>query len=193
LSDAVSKAMDKKEEIRESLQEEHADKCPKCGKDLVVKWGRNGRFIACTGYPDCRFTKPLNEEKVETQETCDKCGSPMVVKTGRFGRFLACSRYPDCKSTKPFSIGVKCPREGCPGTLVEKRSGKGKIFFGCSAYPACNFATWYRPIQKPCEKCGHPFLERRASKKKGAYLLCPQCKEEFDEEKQEAAEEGPAV
>jgi DNA topoisomerase I len=185
-NEAVAKAMDKKEEIRESLQQEHDEKCPKCGKDLVVKWGRNGRFIACTGYPDCKFTKPLKEDMVETNETCDKCGSPMVVKTGRFGRFLACSRYPDCKSTKPLSTGVPCPNEGCTGTLVEKRSGRGKMFFGCSRYPECKFATWYRPLAQKCEKCGFPLLEQRISKKKGEYLQCPQCKATFGEQNQEA-------
>ncbi|MBN2200607.1 type I DNA topoisomerase [bacterium] len=187
-NEAVTKAMDKKEEIRESLQQEHDEKCPKCGKDLVVKWGRNGRFIACTGYPDCKFTKPLKEDMVETNETCDKCGSPMVVKTGRFGRFLACSRYPDCKSTKPLSTGVPCPAEGCTGTLVEKRSGRGKMFFGCSRYPDCKFATWYRPLAQKCEKCGFPVLEQKVSKKKGEYLQCPQCKATSGEEQ---AETGP--
>jgi len=187
---AVAKAMDQKEEIRVSLQEEQGEKCPKCGKDLVVKWGRNGRFIACTGYPECTFTKPLKEDMVETSETCDKCGSPMIVKTGRFGRFLACSRYPECKSTKPISTGIPCPADGCTGTLVEKRSGKGKVFFGCSQYPSCKFATWYRPVQKTCEKCGYPFLERHASKKKGEYLQCPKCKATFEEERPEISEGG---
>ena len=189
-SEAVSKAMDQKEEIRESLQEEHGEKCPKCGKDLVVKWGRNGRFIACTGYPDCTFTKPLKEDVVETDEVCEKCGSPMVVKTGRFGRFLACSRYPECKSTKAISTGVPCPTKGCTGNLVEKRSGRGKVFYGCSRYPECKFATWYRPVQKACEKCGYPLLERHASKKKGEYTQCPNCRSVFEEEKPDHAEEG---
>ncbi len=189
-NEAVTKAMDKKEEIRESLQQEHDEKCPKCGKDLVVKWGRNGRFIACTGYPDCKFTKPLKEDMVETNETCEKCGSPMVVKTGRFGRFLACSRYPDCKSTKPLSTGVPCPAEGCTGTLVEKRSGRGKMFFGCSRYPDCKFATWNRPLAQKCEKCGFPVLEQKVSKKKGEYLQCPQCKATSGEEQAEAGTES---
>jgi DNA topoisomerase-1 len=187
-SDAVEKAMNQKEEIKESLQEEHGEKCPKCGRDLIVKWGRNGRFIACTGYPECKFTKPLKEDQVETSETCEKCGSPMVVKTGRFGRFLACSRYPECKFTKPISTGVPCPAEGCTGTLVEKRSGRGKFFFGCSRYPSCKFATWYRPIPKACTQCGYPFLEKHASKKRGEFLQCPKCKATFEEEKAEMAE-----
>jgi DNA topoisomerase-1 len=189
-SEAVTKAMDQKEEIRESLQEEHGEKCPKCGKDLVVKWGRNGRFIACTGYPECTFTKPLKEDMVETNETCEKCGSPMIVKTGRFGRFLACSRYPECKSTKPISTGVPCPADGCTGTLVEKRSGRGKVFFGCSRYPECKFATWYRPVQKTCGTCGYPLLERHVSKKKGEYVQCPKCKSTFEEQKPDPVEEG---
>ena len=91
---AMSRAMDKREEIKESLQEGTSETCPACGKELIVKWGRNGRFIACSGYPECKHTQPLEEEKTTTDEVCDQCGAPMVIKTGRFGRFLACSNYP---------------------------------------------------------------------------------------------------
>jgi DNA topoisomerase-1 len=170
--------MEKKEEIKESLQEERREPCPKCGKELVVKWGRNGRFIACTGYPDCRYTRPLEEETQKTSEVCIQCGSPMVIRTGRYGRFLACSKYPDCKFTKPFSVGVACPEEGCSGVLVEKRSGRGKTFYGCSRYPDCRFATWYFPVPTKCIECGNPFMEKRASKTKGVFLKCPKCQAE---------------
>ena len=178
---SVHHAMEKKEEIKESLQEETNEKCPKCGKDLVVKWGRNGKFIACTGYPDCRHTQPL-EEPEPVNEICAECGSPMILKTGRFGRFLACSRYPECKSTKAFSIGVKCPQPDCKGSLVEKRSRRGKIFYGCSEYPNCKFASWYKPVAQTCEKCNHPYMELRQSQKKGTYMKCPNCKAEISEE-----------
>lgn len=178
----VQKAMEKQEEIKESLQEETSDTCPECGKELVVKWGRNGRFIACTGYPDCKFTKPLDESETETDEICDKCGSPMVIKNGRFGRFLACSKYPECKSTKPVPVGVPCPEDGCDGHLVEKRSRRGKIFYGCSNYPKCTFASWYKPVPKPCAQCSSPFMEARSSKAKGNYLACPKCKAIVQEE-----------
>jgi DNA topoisomerase-1 len=176
---AIEKAMEKKDEIKESLQEETEEKCPLCGRELVVKWGRNGKFIACTGYPDCKYTQPVEGDSVETEEICDVCGAPMVVKIGRFGRFLACSKYPDCKNTKPFSTGVNCPEEGCSGKVVERRSRRGKTFFGCSRYPACKFATWYRPIQKRCTECGFLYLEERTSKEKGAFQRCPNCKAVF--------------
>jgi DNA topoisomerase-1 len=176
---AVTNAMGKKDAIRESLQEEQKEKCPQCGRELVMKWGRNGKFIACTGYPDCKFTKPLESEAVQTNQVCDKCGSPMVVKTGRFGRFLACSKYPECKNTKPFSTGISCPVEGCGGEIIERKSGRGKLFYGCSRYPSCTFASWYKPVAKPCTQCSNPYMEQRLSKKKGSYLVCPKCKAEI--------------
>ncbi len=109
-SSAIQDAMKKKEEIKESLQEVRKEKCPKCGRDLVIKWGRNGRFIACTGYPECTYTRPLDEDVEETKEICPKCGAPLVVKVGKFGRFLACSNYPECKFTK-----ARLLREGHAG------------------------------------------------------------------------------
>ena len=172
----IQRAMAKKDAIKESLQEERGERCPKCDRDLVVKWGRNGRFIACTGYPECRYTRPLEAESVEVDEVCEDCGGQMVVKTGRFGRFLACSNYPDCKFTKSFSTGVLCPEEGCGGQIVEKRSRRGKIFYGCSKYPGCRFATWYRPVARRCEACGSPYMEEKVTKTKGAFYECPKCK-----------------
>ena len=182
-SQAIEHAMEKKEEIKESLLEETDERCPKCGRELVVKWGRNGRFIACKGYPDCRYTKPLDEESVETDHVCEDCGAPMVVKVGRFGRFLACSNYPDCKFTKPLSTGVPCPQEGCGGQIVERKSRRGRTFFGCSNYPNCRFATWYRPVPQECPQCRHPYMEEKSSKAKGQYLQCPQCKASVQNEK----------
>jgi DNA topoisomerase-1 len=176
---SVEQAMDKKEEIREALQEDAEDKCPKCGKDLVIKWGRNGKFIACSGYPDCKFTKPVEETTETVQDLCETCGAPMVVKTGRFGRFLACSKYPDCKFTKPFSTGVPCPESGCGGQIVERRSGRGKVFYGCSKYPNCKFASWYKPIRQACPNCGHGYVELRSTKAKGQHMRCPKCKHEI--------------
>lgn len=183
--EAIHRAMEKKEEIKESLQEETEERCPKCGKELVVKWGRNGRFIACTGYPDCRHTQPLDEQDTDTDEVCEKCGAGMVVKTGRFGRFLACSNYPDCKFTKAFSTGIDCPEEDCKGQIVERKSKRGKIFFGCSNYPNCKFATWYRPVKVRCPSCGNPYMEEKASKAKGQYQQCPKCKHIIQKESEE--------
>ncbi len=129
--------------------------CDKCSKPMVIKWGRRGKFLACTGYPECKNTGDFTtdesgavkvaERSAETDEKCPKCSSPMVIKSGRFGRFLACSKYPDCKSTLPYSTGVSCPEEGCEGTLVERRTKKGRVFYGCSKYPACKHATWKLP------------------------------------------------
>lgn len=183
--DSVERAMGRKEEIREFLQPAQGEHCPQCGKALVIKWGRNGRFVACSGYPECKFTRPL-EGNSQTDEVCDQCGAPMVIKTGRFGRFLACSRYPECKSTKPISTGVNCPQ--CGGVLVERRTGKGKLFFGCSNYPTCKFATWYRPVPRSCSACGHAYLELHVNKSR-SFLQCPQCKTVFEEEKVEIVEE----
>ncbi|MBN2415157.1 type I DNA topoisomerase [bacterium] len=173
---ALEEAMESKDEIKESLQENTNETCPKCGRDLVVKWGRNGKFIACTGYPDCKHTQPLNEDTPDTDEICDRCGSPMIVKNGRFGRFLACSKYPDCRFTKSFSTGVACPEEGCSGTIVERKSRKGKLFYGCSNYPECKFATWAKPVPKKCAICGNAYHELRSSKAQGEYYQCPGCK-----------------
>ncbi|MFC1569927.1 type I DNA topoisomerase [bacterium] len=180
-NESVHRAMEQKEEIKESLQKETEEICPDCGKPLVVKWGRNGQFIACTGYPDCKYTKPLEEQET-TDEVCDKCGSAMVVKTGRFGRFLACSAYPTCKNTKPYSTGVACPNDGCDGQIIERRSGRGKLFYGCSKYPNCKFASWNKPVPKACPNCKHPYMEARANKAKGAFLACPSCKHQLSEE-----------
>ncbi|TET68132.1 MAG: type I DNA topoisomerase, partial [Candidatus Zixiibacteriota bacterium] len=100
-----------REDIKKQIQEETNESCPDCGAPLVIKWGRNGRFISCSAYPECKFTKPLQEEEaITTEEKCEKCGSPMVVKSGRYGRFLACSAYPECKTTKPYHLGIPCPR-----------------------------------------------------------------------------------
>lgn len=175
----------KEGEIKESLTEATDEKCEKCGSPMIIKWGRNGRFLACSAYPDCRNTKPLpgEAEAIETDEKCPKCGAPMVVKTGRFGKFLACSNYPDCKTTKAFSTGVKCPKDG--GDIVEKRSRKGKVFYGCSNYPDCDFVSWYKPVDKECPECKHPFMYDKYSQKNGPYYACPNCKHKIYLEHQE--------
>jgi DNA topoisomerase-1 len=169
--------------------------CDKCGKPMVIKWGRHGRFIACTGYPDCKNTKPLEEEgsgqaaaAQVIDEKCEKCGAPMVLKTGKFGRFLACSKYPDCKTTKPISTGIKCPDDG--GDIVERQTKKGKLFFSCGNYPKCKFATWYKPVTKKCPDCGAEFLAEKKTKKEQAYVcLNKECdyKEEIPEADSEQA------
>jgi DNA topoisomerase-1 len=153
--------------------------CEKCGKPMVVKWGRNGQFLACSGYPDCKNTKPFIRTEsgaIEaapeetTDELCPKCGSGMVVKRGRFGKFLACSRYPECNHTQGMSTGVLCPEDG--GKIVERRSRFGKVFYSCANYPNCKFAVWYKPVPRPCPQCGAPFLTEKYSKKTGPYIAC---------------------
>ena len=133
-------------------------KCENCGKLMVIKWGRRGKFLACPGYPDCKTTMDFTTnadgkvtpiERVEEEHgECPKCGSPMLLKSGRFGRFLACSAYPKCKTTKSVSTGLKCGEDDCSGDLVEKRTKKGRIFYGCSRYPDCEYATWKLPEKK---------------------------------------------
>lgn len=179
---ALDSTGSKKEIIRDSLIKDTEEKCPQCGKPLIVRWGRNGKFIGCSGYPDCRYTKPIAGEEVHTDEICDKCGKPMVVKNGRFGRFLACSGYPDCSNIKAFSIGIACPKENCNGNIVERRTKRGKIFYGCSNYPTCDFASWYQPVAKKCESCGANYLEKRYNKSIGNYLYCPKCKATYEQE-----------
>lgn len=175
--------------------------CEKCGLPMVIRWGRHGRFIACTGYPKCKNTRPLEENGAgsgkelpkETEERCDKCGSPMVVKRSRYGKFLACSRYPECKNTRPISSGIKCPLDG--GDLIERRTKKGRIFWSCSNYPKCKFATWYRPVNEQCPECGAPFLViKNSNSKRTLYCLKEDCKFQREITSQEGQElkEAPA-
>src|SRR5438270_667136 len=154
--------------------------CEKCGSPMVIKWGRMGRFLACSGYPDCKNTKDFVEkngkievvEDLPTEENCPTCGKPMLNKRGRFGRFLACSDYPNCKTTRPITLkGVPCP--DCGGGLAERRTRFGKSFYGCVNYPNCKFAAWDRPIPGPCPQCGKPYLLSKYSKKEGPYIACP--------------------
>jgi DNA topoisomerase-1 len=160
--------------------------CEKCGRMLEIKWGRNGKFLACPAYkddPPCKNTqnfeklpdgtiKIVPKEEITTDQVCDKCSSPMVVKTGRFGKFIACSAYPQCKTTKPMVLGVKCPQPDCGGDLVQKRTKKGRSFFACSKYPKCEYALWDRPVPKVCPTCQAPFLVEKVSKQDGRSVQC---------------------
>ncbi|HET6150975.1 MAG TPA: type I DNA topoisomerase [Polyangia bacterium] len=177
-------------EMRDVKREEQKtdEVCEKCGKPMVIKWGRNGHFLACSGYPECRNTKEYTRNSDgsltvrptsrPSDQICPTCSSPMVIRRGRFGEFQACSRYPDCKTTSPMSLGMACPKEGCGGYLTEKRSRRGKVFFGCSNYSRtqCDFVSWDRPIPKPCPTCGAPFIVQKVSKA-GTRLRCikPEC------------------
>ncbi len=137
--------------------------CENCGRPMVLKRGRFGPFLACSGYPECRTVRKLPRAGAApgpppqpTDERCEKCGSPMVIKEGRFGRFIACSAYPRCRHIKSIPVGVNCPQCGLP--LTERRTKRGRTFFGCSGYPKCSFALWDRPLPEPCPLCGAPYL-----------------------------------
>jgi DNA topoisomerase-1 len=164
-------------ELKSELEEKTDKTCEKCGSPMIIKWGRNGRFLACSGYPDCRNTAPVDGVR-ETSEVCAECGAKMVVKEGRFGRFLACSTYPECRYTKSIGVGVRCPKPGCDGEIVPRRARKsGRTFYGCNKYPNCDFVTWDRPVDTPCENCNHPYMVEKI-RAAGSVLRCPECKAE---------------
>ena len=167
--------------IKKSLQEKTDEKCEVCGKPMIIKWGRNGRFMACSGYPACKNTKPLPHEAEQTKHVvgmkCELCGGDMVVKGGRFGAFLGCSNYPKCRNTKPISIGLKCPK--CKdGDVIERKTKRKRVFYGCSRYPDCDFASWDKPVAQVCDTCGNPYMVVKFTQSRGEYLLCPSCKAE---------------
>jgi DNA topoisomerase-1 len=174
--------------------------CEKCSRNMVIKWGRHGRFLACPAYPECKNTKEFVEENgkvrvvdnVEaSKESCPQCGNPLVVKRGRFGRFLACSAYPGCNFTKAIGTGVKCPQPDCGGDLVEKRSRRGKTFYACSHYPKCTYALWNRPTATPCPECKAPFLVEKYDKRTGPKIVC--MNKECGYEQEETSPLEPAV
>jgi len=176
--EAMESVNSKRDEIKSDLQEEAGMTCDVFGKQMVIRWGRNGRFIACSGYPDCKNTKPLEEEELPqaSDEECSKCGKSMVYKVGRYGRFLACSDYPTCKNTKPIPLGIKCPQKDCGGDVIERRSRRGKSFYGCSNYPNCDFVNWNKPVNKSCPECNNNYMVEKYTKAKGNFLQCPECK-----------------
>ena len=187
-------ANSQRKELKRALQEVSDEDCEDCGADMVVKWGRNGRFLACSGYPKCKNTKPLEEQsEVETDEVCDQCSAPMVVKTGRYGRFLACSSYPDCKNVKPYVLGIQCPEDDCDGQIVERRSRKGKVFFGCSTYPQCKFASWDRPIDRKCTHCDAALLYEKSSRSGAPAMHCRVCGTEYESEEGEKDKSAQAA
>ena len=165
--------------------------CPECHSRLHIKVGKNGHFIGCARYPECKYTRNYTRDEkgiihpVEpttgkiSDKVCDKCGKPMLIKEGRYGSFYACSGYPDCKNTQSTnsnsngkSTGVDCPENSCNGKLVERTSKRGKIFYGCSRFPNCTFAIWDKPVAKKCPQCGAEFLVEKTTKKQGTYLAC---------------------
>ena len=166
-------------EAAKTEEEEEIPPCENCGKPMALKRGRFGPFLACTGYPDCKTTRKLgpgeNKPKVPDKildEPCPKCGSNLVLKEGRFGPFTSCSDYPKCKYIKPKTIGVPCPRADCGGELTERRTKRGKAFYGCANYPDCDFVVWQKPILEKCPQCNSPYLLEKSTKKEGQIRYC---------------------
>lgn len=178
--DDVDEQVRRKDVTTEMLDE----LCPKCQKPLAKRLGKRGRFIGCTGYPDCDYTKDLADTTSATTEpeviegrACPECAHPLHVKTGRYGRFIGCSNYPNCKFIepleKPVDTAVKCPK--CQSaTIVRRKSKKGKIFYSCSAYPKCDYALWNEPINESCPSCAWPLLTVKETKRAGRQIICPQ-------------------
>ena len=193
-SAALAEAEEGMRNVRREAEPTDID-CDKCGAKMVIRWGRYGRFLSCSKYPDCKNAKPLNNNGPEDERlkelaekvgerACDECGAPMVVRRGRYGYFLGCSKYPECKFTlqlnKDGTISKREPPRpimACPqcgeGHVVARRSRRGRTFYGCDRYPKCKFAVWSEPLPEPCPECGSPYLLRKSSKKTGPVVACP--------------------
>jgi DNA topoisomerase I len=165
---------------RSKVEETTEIACPNCGKLLVKKFGRRGPFLACPGYPECKFTRPVDDAELPTpvEGVCELCGASLVSRNGPYGRFISCSRRPDCKFTKPVTLGIACPDCG-RGEVVERRTRRGKTFYGCTRYPDCTFAVWDKPRLVPCPNCAAPFLVEKETRKAGQVLRCIKCKGQF--------------
>ncbi|MDQ1524400.1 MAG: topoisomerase [Pyrinomonadaceae bacterium] len=150
---------------------EEAEVCELCGKPMALKRGRFGQFLGCTGYPDCRNIRKIDRKgvvaaaPVPLDETCPVDGAHLVRRQGRFGEFVSCSNYPTCKFIKRETTGIACPRAGCKGEIVVKKSKRGKVFYGCSEYPKCDAVYWDKPVSEPCPECRAPFLLEKTTKK----------------------------
>ncbi|MBF0347840.1 MAG: type I DNA topoisomerase [Magnetococcales bacterium] len=187
---------------RDDFTSESTDEtCPECSKPLLIKLGRFGKFLACSNYPECRYSRNIKKdgkgedvviEPVVSEEKCEKCSKPMLIKEGRFGKYLACSGYPDCRNIqpleKPKATGVDCPLCG-KGQFLEKKSRRGKIFYSCSAYPTCKNALWNKPLKQPCPKCGAPFVTEKFTKRWGVEHLCVQEGCDYREKQESDAQE----
>lgn len=160
--------------------EQIEETCENCGRPMTLKRGRFGQFLACTGYPECKTTRKLAASgsgrlsipDVPLEEQCPQCGRHLVLKHGRFGEFTACSAYPECKYVKKKTLGIACPQPACKGELVERKSRRGKIFYGCDQYPNCEFTAWNKPVSKPCPQCGAGYLLEKTTKKQGTIHYC---------------------
>ncbi|MDO9106766.1 MAG: type I DNA topoisomerase [Methylovulum sp.] len=190
---------------KDVTQEAIDEKCPECGSPLSIRLGRNGRFIGCTHYPECSYTRNLNDDADASDESavvegraCPLCEAPLVLKAGRYGKFIGCSAYPTCRHIepleKPLDTGVDCPQ--CKtGSILKRKSRNGKIFYSCSEYPKCAYALWNAPIKESCPNCDWPILTVKTTKRHGAEKVCPQkdCKYATPYEGDPADADGPKV
>lgn len=180
-----------KEVQRSDVTQELLDEdCPKCGKKLSSRLGRSGRFIGCTAYPECDYTRNINgeetsnEPEVVADRKCPKCESDLWVRTGKYGKFIGCSSYPKCKHIEsleqPTNTGVTCPQCN-KGEILTRKSRRGKIFYSCSDYPDCDYALWNEPLKEECPKCKWPILTIKTTKSRGTEKVCPQKECDFIE------------
>ncbi len=176
---------DKEESVqrKDVTQESLDEQCPECNSQLSIRLGRNGRFIGCTNYPDCSYTRNLNDDaqsaepQVVEGRSCPKCQKDLIIKTGRYGKFIGCSSYPDCKHIepleKPLDTDVQCPK--CEkGNILKRKSRNGKIFYSCEKYPKCDYAIWNAPVKENCPECNWPILALKTTKRRGTEKVCPQ-------------------
>jgi DNA topoisomerase-1 len=181
--DDFKKQVKEKETVDRPGVEMMQENCPKCGKQLAKRLGRNGYFIGCTGYPECDYTRNVddavgssNEPEIVPDRKCPKCESNLVIKRGRYGKFIGCSNYPNCKHMepleKPADTGVECP-ECKQATMLKRKSRYGKVFYSCARYPDCKYAAWNPPVKEPCPKCGWPILTIKTTKRRGTEKVCP--------------------
>ncbi len=196
---------EKEEQVqrKDVTQEAIDEKCPQCGSPLSIRLGRNGRFIGCTHYPECSYTRNLNDDKAASAEpetvegrVCPSCASPLVIKAGKYGKFIGCSGYPKCTHIepleKPLDTHVECP-DCHKGTILKRKSRNGKVFYSCSGYPKCSYALWNAPIKESCPECNWPLLTVKETKNRGVEKLCPQkdCKYATPYEGDPADVQGP--
>ncbi len=170
-------------EIVRSVMEMEDESCPECGGPLAIRWNRSGRFVGCTGYPGCAYTRSIdgNDRPAPepTGDACPDCGAPLVRRSGRYGPFIGCASHPKCSFTRSLAIpGLKCPVCG-EGDIGEKRTRRGKSFWGCTRYPACDWSSWDRPVPVACPVCAAPYLVEKKTKARGAFYRCIQCRSEL--------------
>lgn len=181
----IKQVSETQESVKRSdvTQEKLEEACPQCGQPLSIRLGKRGRFIGCTAYPECNYTRNLDgeeepsEPEVIPDRVCEKCHSPLIIRMGRYGKFIGCSNYPKCKYMepleKPADTGVLCP-ECKKGNLLKRKSRFNKIFYSCSTYPDCNYAVWNEPITEKCPECGWSILTLKTTKRRGDEKACPQ-------------------